>query len=517
MPVTSANTLYSLTRQRPQILCLDSDAPGLALLDAILSPRGYEVIRTGDSREALDILKGQNVDVVLLGAILPGMDGFAVCSLIRAEEQNRDVSVIMLSALKSRGDMIRGVEAGADDYLFKPLDHDILLARISMLVKRKSERDSISQVYENMSHLTTLSRRMADRFNPLRFDFQAGMDSMVGGLVRKTADVLEKPRTAMIGMLTDVNQWHWWHYEFAFQDLNKVRLDFNLLGGIILPPAEKSLLFSLIDDQATLEAKQIIGNFRTRNMSIDNGIGYLSHDLCVLAVNYINDVGLRHLHLMEHWVVHIRLFHFLSLQIREVKTGFDYVVHALVRAGEAHDDETGNHVYRVADYCGVIAERLGLKEDFVRTITVQALLHDIGKIYTPSHILKKTEPLTAEESVEMRKHTLWGAKIIGAHPRLHIAQSIALNHHERWDGSGYPRGLKGDAIPIEARIAMIADQYDTLRIARPGKPALDHATVTRIFNHGDNKIKPQHFDPDVLKAYRETAFLFEEIFERRRG
>ena len=158
-----------------------------------------------------------------------------------------------------------------------------------------------------------------------------------------------------------------------------------------------------------------------------------------------------------------------------------------------------------------------MKEEFIQTISLQAILHDIGKLYTPREILRKTEPLTAQENIEARKHTLWGAKIIGGHAYLRIAQMIALNHHERWDGTGYPRGLKGDAIPVEARIAAFADQYDTLRMARPGKPQIDHATVTKILNQGDDRVKPQHFDPLVLKAFRETAFLFEEVYQRRKG
>ena len=100
---------------------------------------------------------------------------------------------------------------------------------------------------------------------------------------------------------------------------------------------------------------------------------------------------------------------------------------------------------------------------------------------------------------------------------MRVAQMIAINLHERWDGTGYPRGLRGDAIPIEARIAAFANQYDALRMARPYKQGIDHATVTKILNQGNERIRPHHFDPQVLRAYRETAFLFEETYERRKG
>ena len=250
---------------------------------------------------------------------------------------------------------------------------------------------------------------------------------------------------------------------------------------------------------------------------MENGIGFLSHDLCILAVNYGEEISDHHTLFFEHVLVQSQFIHSLAKQFLEVGKAFDYTVYALARAAEAADDDAGNHIYRVGEYCGIIAERLGKKAEFIHAIGVQATLHDIGKIYVPSYILKKTEALSAEEAIEFRKHTFWGAKIIGGNPHLQIGQSIALNHHERWDGSGYPRGLKGEAIPIEARIITIADQYDTLRTGRQRKEALDHAAVTKILNQGDGRIKPQHFDPLVLKAYRETAFLFEEVYDRRKG
>ena len=191
-----------------------------------------------------------------------------------------------------------------------------------------------------------------------------------------------------------------------------------------------------------------------------------------------------------------------------------YVVFALARAAEVNDEDTGNHILRVGDYSALLAEELGLDSTFVEQIRFQATLHDVGKLYLDSSILKKQGPLTPEEWEIMKRHTTNGTRIIGEHPMLVMARDIALNHHERWDGSGYPAGLEGEQIPLSARIMCIADQYDALRNSRVYKPAIDHATTCAIITQGDGRTLPGHFDPEVLAAFTRVAHRFDEIYER---
>lgn len=111
-------------------------------------------------------------------------------------------------------------------------------------------------------------------------------------------------------------------------------------------------------------------------------------------------------------------------------------------------------------------------------------------------------------------HTVYGAKIIGGHQNMSMAGRIAISHHERHDGSGYPYGLVGEQIPIEGRIMSLADQYDALRNSRCYKPALDHETSCRILLEGDGRTLPQHFDPEILHAFKGCEAAFAEIFDR---
>ncbi|UCV03710.1 HD-GYP domain-containing protein [Dechloromonas denitrificans] len=184
----------------------------------------------------------------------------------------------------------------------------------------------------------------------------------------------------------------------------------------------------------------------------------------------------------------------------ELLTTRQQIIRRLGRAAEFKDNETGNHVLRMSHYARLIASAHGLGEEAANIIFNTAPMHDIGKIGIPDSILLKPGRLDAEEWKVMHQHPIMGAEIIGKHENelLESARIIALSHHEKWDGSGYPRGLKGEDIPLEGRIVAIADVFDALLSQRPYKSAFSVERSLELMDAENGR----HFDPQLLAAFR---------------
>jgi len=199
----------------------------------------------------------------------------------------------------------------------------------------------------------------------------------------------------------------------------------------------------------------------------------------------------------------------------ETEEAFQLSTQLLARAAEIHDEETGNHIIRVNEYSYYIAKVLGEPDEWCDEVRYSAQLHDVGKMSVDAAVLKKKGRLDENERDEMNRHTEYGYQILAESPRLKMGAEIALYHHEKWDGTGYPNGISGNAIPLSARIVQLADIYDALRSERPYKPAFSHKQSVGILTVGDERIDPKgHFDPAIVDLFRENHKEFDRIWAR---
>ena len=215
----------------------------------------------------------------------------------------------------------------------------------------------------------------------------------------------------------------------------------------------------------------------------------------------------------------------VARQVNQVLQLQSSAIHVMVSMAEFRDEETGNHIRRTQEYVRLLGDwmmRQGLYPEELTPATVDRMaqaapLHDIGKIAIPDHILLKPAQLNSEEFEIMKTHSLRGFEILEQarqsmghdNPQLFYASQITRHHHERWDGSGYPDGLSGTAIPLAARLMAVADVYDALRSSRPYKRPFTHAATLNLIEEGRNR----HFDPDVVDAFMALETEFANIAE----
>jgi putative two-component system response regulator len=350
---------------KKHILIVDDDPLNRELLEAILEGLGYACESASGGVEALAALK-LNIDLILLDVNMADMDGFTVARTVRENEAFADLPIIMVTALSSKEDRLHAVEAGANDFVAKPIDRTELRVRIASQLRIKEGQDAIKQ------NQLLLEERVQERTHALQ-------------------EALERVMQA---------------------------------------------------EQLAQEAK------------LDT-------------------------------------------------------VRRLAIAAEYRDDNTAAHIQRVGHYCALLGRLCHLPEREVEMLYHASLLHDVGKIGVPDSILLKPGRLTEEEWHTMREHTLIGEKILSNSPSdiLQIGEQIATTHHERWDGTGYPRGLCGEEIPLYGRICAVADVFDALTSARPYKKRFSNAQALEMMQLG----RGTHFDPALLDLFIANFGLFVEI------
>ena len=342
--------------QAKHILVIEDDPMNNRLLVAILTRLGYIVDAAFDGVSGLEKVESSPPDLILLDLNLPRMDGYEVARRLKHSDKTKIIPIVVVSSFAEVENRIKALEAGADDFLSKPVDQVELRARVQSLLKVKVYNDYM------VNYQKTLEDEVNQRTHQLRQ---------------------------------------------AFDELKNA--------------TEK-----------------------IRQASLDTTI-------------------------------------------------------RLAQAAEYKDEETGGHIKRMGYYAAAIAKAMSLSPQDIEAILYAAPMHDVGKIGIPDRILLKPGSLDEEEWKVMRQHTSIGGNILSGSDShvIQMAEQIALSHHEKWDGSGYPKGFKGLEIPVWGRICAIADVFDALTTKRPYKKAL---SVEHSLDILDKK-RGTHFDPDVFDVF----------------
>ncbi|MCF8032062.1 MAG: response regulator [Desulfarculaceae bacterium] len=501
--------------QNSRVLIVDDEPEILQALGDLYTAHGAEVLTSDDSRRALDMARHELPDLVLLDVMMPGLTGYDICRELKQHDATRRIPVIMVTGLGDLDHKIQGLDVGADDFLTKPVNSSELMTRSRALLRVKELGDELEGAYRSMADIASYTNALLRRFDPRGFDPQQSLGGLMEFLLGPGTNTTNRAERVILLSKGQDGAWEAWRYQRSEQIILNQQLGSSLPDEAVEPMFQgQASIFCNRDDECH---RRVAGAGLWERLNEppprDNMVAYQSGSVAVLAIDCNKAVSDYEAQVLSAMVATIHVFmKTISGQMREVERAFFYTIESLARAAESHDEDTANHIVRVKRYAEALGRALGREETWVTELGYAAQMHDVGKLHVHPDVLRKPGPLTQGEWEEVKKHTLYGARILGDHPRLAMAREVALNHHEHWDGSGYPQGLAGEEIPLSGRISMMADVYDALRSTRHYKLPYSHEESVKVIREGDHRLRPHWFDPRVLEAFLDIHVEFAKIY-----
>ncbi len=246
---------------------------------------------------------------------------------------------------------------------------------------------------------------------------------------------------------------------------------------------------------------------------LDNFVSTATEEWGLVAINAAHPATENTGSMLQSVLMHTQALTDVSTRLESERQRGNASIQALFRMSQPHREHATGQDERINEISGLLASALGCTETFVDQISTFACLRDIGKAILPQSILTKTRALTPKEWEHVKTHPVHGARLIGDEPTMHMAHEIALCHHERYDGTGYPYGLCGEEIPLAARIVAAVDVYSALRSKRPYRAALSHRDAIKCMVEGDSRMPPQQFDPNVMAIFLIRQLDIENIWQ----
>lgn len=426
----------------------------------------YDVLASLDGQSGLEILEEEDIDLILLDINMPLMDGFEVCKKIKANQKTKDIPVIFITASNNEESIEKAYEVGGVDYITKPFKVREVLSRINNHLLLSEKNRVLSQYLEENVTLLNQYKQVVD-------------------------ESLLVSKTDIKGRITYANDAFVNISGFSREEL--VGKPHNIVRDRDTPKDVYRQMWETIKNKNVWHGE-------IKNLKKDGS--YYIVQATVMPI--LNSKG----EIVEYISARKDITEIYDLKKEIIDTQKE-VIFTMGSIGETRSRETGNHVKRVAEYSRLLAFYSGLSEEKVELIADASPMHDIGKVAIPDEVLHKPAKLTDEEFVVMRTHAELGYKMLchSERPLLKTAALIAFEHHERWDGKGYPNHLKEEEISIEGRITAIADVFDALGSDRVYKKAWKDE---EIFSYLKDE-KGKQFDPNLIDIFFEHMEEFLEI------
>ena len=452
---------------KPNIIIIDDNTKNIQLAANVLkSTNLYNIYFATSGEKGIEQLELRKYALILLDINMPGLDGYETAKIIKERPEYTKIPIIFLSANANKESIRKGFEYGGSDYITKPFDESELLHRVNTHVELFLAKEKL-QVEVDETKL-------------LLEQYKVAVDA--GSLVSKTD---------LRGITTYVNDKFCEVSKYSREEL--VGKNHNIVRSPSVAKSVYKKMWKTIKDKKTWKGT-------IENCAKDGSFYYV--DSTVMPLLNGDD------EIIEYISIRTDLTQEVELR-KDIVATQEEVLHTLGELGEGRSKETGDHVNRVSLFSEILARSYGCPEEDVLLLKMASPMHDIGKVVIPDSILLKPGALSEDEFTHMKEHTNYGYEIFNKskHTLLKTAALVAHEHHEKWDGTGYPRGLKGEEIHIFGRITAIADVFDALSHDRVYKKAWSiEDTLEFIISQ-----KGKAFEPRLVELLLENIDKIKKI------
>ncbi len=507
------------------VLIVEDNHTNRMVYKGCLAKEAYQITEVDNGQAALLAVSKHRPDVIIMDIMMPVMDGLECTRRLKSDPETRDIPIIICSARSTATEILAGLSAGADEYLTKPIRTTELTVRVRSMVRLSRERQDLLRSYQLRAEQIRVLTVLVDLCRDIGNAFTA--DEVLGHAVEAVAQVTMSRRVSV--MLPDADRRVLTVVKSKGMDPDVAATAEVPIGSGIAGKVFETRQPIIVNTE-TEAADRCMGSSPDFFASVPLMSTPLGSGAEILGVLNITDrVGGRPFDPREleyvDLVANIVGSTLLGLRHRAARDDArDMIVIALAKLAEHRDNDTARHVDRVTQYARILAETLRKGGSFGDQITQPFLhdleravpLHDIGKVAIPDHILRKPGKLTVQEMEIMRMHANIGADtlrpVIEKAPDadfLRLAEQVIRFHHEWFDGTGYPQGLKEEQIPLAARIVALADVYDALTTHRVYKAAIRHDDAERIIVSSEGT----QFDPAIVAAFLASKEDFRRLGE----